>query len=416
MSPPVSRDLDIILVGATGFVGRLTAMHLARYGPANVRIGLAGRSAERLDHVQRSLPAPAQEWPLKTLDITDPAAVKAVAGRARVVVSTVGPYLRHGLPLVQACAEAGTDYADVAGETLFVRRSIDACDSPARETGSRIVHACGFDSVPSDLGVGLTAARAAADGQGRLSNTVLHVHTLRGGLSGGTIDSMRQQIIQVRSDPALHARVRRALALVDGPAPKSAARRSTHPRRRVNTGVSRDVCSGNWQARFAMGGFNRQIVLRSSALAGWLYGSDFRYREVVDTGRGPIGAAKAAMVSAGTTAFMIAMFLAPTRRVLNSLLPDPGQGPSEQTMRRGHFLVEVVAETTTGARYRTRIGADCDPGYRGTAVMLGESALCLAADKDMPDQAGVLTPMTAMGEALAVRLRARGFTVSTGPA
>ncbi|MBA3529336.1 MAG: hypothetical protein H0T91_08535 [Propionibacteriaceae bacterium] len=242
------------------------------------------------------------------------------------------------------------------------------------------------------------------------------MRSLRGGLSGGTIDSMRQQLIQVSSDPGLRARVSRPLALVDGPAPESAARRSTQPRRRVTTGISRDARSGIWQARFAMGGFNRQIVLRSNALAGWPYGPAFRYREVVDTGRGPIGAAKAAVVSAGTTAFMIAMFLAPTRRVLNRLLPDPGQGPSEQTMRRGRFLVEVVAETTTGACYRTRIGADCDPGYSGTAVMLGESALCLALDGDVADRAGVLTPMTAMGEALAVRLRRHDFTVSTAPA
>lgn len=160
-----TRELDLVLVGATGFVGRLTARHLLDHAPDGLRIGLAGRSPERLARIRSELGSAASGWPLITVDVTDPAQAAALASRARVVVSTVGPYLRYGLALVQACAEAGTDYADLTGETLFVRRSIDSADERARASGARIVHSCGFDSVPSDLGVGLNAVQATADGQ-----------------------------------------------------------------------------------------------------------------------------------------------------------------------------------------------------------------------------------------------------------
>ena len=161
-----------------------------------------------------------------------------------------------------------------------------------------------------------------------------------------------------------------------------------------------------------MGGFNRQIVLRSNALSGWSYGPQFRYREVVDTGSGLLGMARAAVIAAGSTAVMVGMWLAPTRRVLDRVLPEPGQGPSERSRQRGRFLFEVEAETTGGPRYRTAFGADIDPGYGGTAVMLGEAALSLTRD-DLPTGGGVLTPMVAMGQQLAQRLRTRGFTVAT---
>ncbi|MCW2805406.1 MAG: hypothetical protein QOF52_1527 [Propionibacteriaceae bacterium] len=409
MSSSGDRELDIVLVGATGFVGRLTAHHLATRVPAGTRVALAGRSMVRLAQTRAELGAQAQHWPLIICDVHDQVAVTELAARARVIVSTVGPYLRHGLPLVKACAAAGTDYADLTGETLFVRRSIDACSDLARANGARIVHSCGFDSVPSDLGVGLTAAQAAADGQGELTTTVLHVRSMRGGVSGGTIDSLRQQMIEVKTDPELRSLASDPLALTSlSPA--------HHHRRHRRGPVDRDPVTGNFQARFVMGGFNRQIVLRSNDISGGSYGAAFRYREVVDAGPGPRGALTAAAIAAATTGVMAGMYLAPTRRLLDAVLPDPGEGPSERTRRRGRFLVEVVADTSTGARYRTRIGAQRDPGYGATAVMLGESALSLANDANVAGRAGVLTPMSALGEALAVRLRANQFTVSVSTA
>lgn len=400
------RMHDLVLVGATGFVGRLTAQHLARYAPPDTRIALAGRSRERLEAVRAELGGTAASWPLIVVDVTDDAAVADLAIATRVVVSTVGPYLRHGLPLVRACAEAGTDYADLTGETLFVRRSIDAAHEQAVATGARIVHSCGFDSVPSDLAVGLCARQAAADGEGSLTQTVLHVRSMRGGFSGGTIDSGRQQLIEMAADRTARALAGRADALVDGPETPG-VRRPGRPRP-----VHRDPATGQWQAPFVMGVFNRQVVHRSNALAHAAYGPEFRYREVVDTGRGVRGAVGAAALAGGMAAFGAGMSLAPTRALLDRVLPKPGDGPSERTMRQGRFTVEVVTTTTTGARYRTRVAADKDPGYGATAVMLGESGLSLALD-EIPLRGGVLTPMVALGVHLVERLRAQGFTVET---
>ena len=396
-----------MLVGATGFVGRLTALYLAEHAPSGLRIGLAGRSADRLDQVRSSLPGPAQAWPVIVVDVQDDEAAAALAARTRVLATTVGPYLRYGLPLVQACATAGTHYADLTGETLFVRRSIDATHEIAVASGARIVHSCGFDSIPSDLGVGLTAARVADDGAGELTSAVLHVTRLRAGISGGTIDSLRQQAIETSDDPVARRLAANPWALVDevaGSPYGSSASGSLRPARNDRT--------GSWQAPFVMGAYNGQIVHRSNALSGWPYGRELAYREVVDTGRGPKGAVAAAGIVVGIGALMGAMSVPATRSLLDRVLPRPGQGPDDRQRRRGAFRVEVHAETTSGARYGTTIGADLDPGYDGTAVMLGESAISLARDTELGPP-GAATPMVALGATLPQRLRDRGFTVRT---
>lgn len=414
MSAAGSREFDLVLLGATGFVGRLTALQLARHAPPGMRIALSGRSTERLSALRDGLDPRAADWPLVTLDVSDEPAVAALAARARVLVTTVGPYLRYGLPVVRACAETGTDYADLTGEALFVRLSIDECHARAEQTGARIVHSCGFDSVPSDLGVGLTAARAAADGQGALTRAVLHVRSIRGGVSGGTIDSLRQSVLEVSERPELRGLISDPWCLADHQDVAAASSRRGGPtgRPRLRRPISLDLRTDRWQAPFVMGPFNRQIVHRSRALAGEPDGHRFSYREVVDTGRGLSGALAAAAVAAGSSALVTGMWFGATRRLLDRALPEPGRGPSEQTRRQGRFLVEVVGETEGGARYVTQFGAELDPGYDATAVMLAESGLALAED-DLPPQGGVLTPMTALGESLAQRLRRRGFAVDT---
>jgi len=401
-----SREHDLVLVGATGFVGRLTARHLARYAPAGTRIALAGRSPERLEALRSDLGGTAARWPLVTLDVAEEAGLAALARSTRVVLTTVGPYLRYGVPLVSACAEAGTDYADLTAEALFVRRAVDTGHASARRSGSRIVHACGFDSVPSDLGVGLCAARAAAEGEGQLTASVLHVRSMRGGFSGGTVDSLRQQLLEVRLQPSARAVLGRADALLDSP-PGPGGRRSGHLAL-----PGRDRPGGRWHAPYLLGVFNTQIVHRTDALLGGAYATTFRHREVIDTGRGVAGAAGAAAVAGGTAALVAGLWFAPTRAVLDRVLPAPGAGPSERLLERGRFCVEVLATTTTGARYRTRVAADIDPGYAGTAAMLGEAGLSLAFD-ELPGRSGVLTPWVAFGQRLAARLRTQGFTVQT---
>ena len=440
MSDTTPPDLDIVIFGATGFVGRLTAAYLAEQAPAGVRIALAGRNRERLEEVRAGLPDAAAEWEIIVADASEPVTLAALAARTRVVATTVGPYVRLGMPLVEACAIAGTHYCDLTGEVLFVRQSADTWHETARETGARIVHSCGFDSIPSDLGVLVTADRAAADGAGELTETVLSVVSMRGGVSGGTIDSMRQQAILMRADAAVRAIVADPYGLSPDRAPVARSRGAeAGAEADAGTGagagagalagalaktvwtsavrlgrrspIRRDPVTGHWTGPFVMAGFNTRIVRRSNALLGWRYGRAFRYREVVDFGNSAKAPVLATGMSAGLLGLAGAMAFEPTRAVVDRFLPKPGEGPSEENQANGRFRMVIRTTTTTGAAYRTKVGADRDPGYSGTAVMLGESALALALDGDLlPGGGGVLTPATGLGSVLVDRLVAQDFT------
>jgi short subunit dehydrogenase-like uncharacterized protein len=404
------RDADVVLLGATGFVGRLTAEYLASAAPPGLRVALAGRSRSRLEEVRASLPGAAQEWPLRVADTSDAAAVEGLARSTRVLVTTVGPYRAYGMPVVRACAAAGTHYADLTGEVLFMRESIDACDAPARASGARIVHCCGFDSIPSDLGVLLLHEAAERDGAGPLEETTLVVRGMKGGASGGTLASLKGTIDEARSSSV-------ARRLLVDPYALSPAREDEPDleRERDAYGVEHDPELGTWLAPFVMATVNTRVVRRSNALAGWRYGRAFRYREVMATGDGLTGRARALAVAGGLGALAGGLALPPTRLILDRVLPSPGEGPSEEARRSGYFKIEVHGRTATGARYRSRVSAQGDPGYQATAVMLGESAVCLALDEErLPARAGVLTPATAMGGALVERLRAAGQTLEAG--
>jgi short subunit dehydrogenase-like uncharacterized protein len=409
MSTPASpseREHDIVVFGATGFVGRLTAAYLAEHAPADVRIALGGRSRERLEAVRGQLPGAAREWPIVEADSHDTVALGALARSTRVVLTTVGPYARHGLPLVAACAEAGTHYADLTGETLFMRRSIDAADAAARESGARIVHTSGFDSIPSDLGVLALHEAARAAGAGELGETTFVVTGLGGGVSGGTIDSMRLQLDEAKED-------REARRLAADPYALSPDRSADPPPReeRDVMGVTRDPETGAWLAPFVMGMVNTRVVRRSNALQGWAYGRDFRYRELMSGGKGPMGAVKAGAIVGALGGLFGGLSFGPTRKVLDRVLPSPGDGPSEERREKGFFRIDVTTTTASGRRFRCRIAAKGDPGYKATALMLGQAGLCLAQDEDrLPKVAGVLTPATAMGGVLTDRLRAAGHT------
>lgn len=401
------RDLDLVLHGATGFVGRLTAAHLAAHAPPDVRIGLSGRDAGRLAAARDALGERARDWPLLVTDAHDDDALAALAAQTRVVATTVGPYARHGLPLVQACAAAGTHYADLAGEVLFVRRSIDAAHEAAAASGARIVHACGFDAVPSDLGVLLLAERAEADGAGALADTTLELRTIRGGVSGGTIDSLRNQVDEVAAD----ATQRRLAADPYALSPDRAAEPDLGDESDL-VGVVRHPLLERWVAPFVMAPFNTRIVRRSNALQDWRYGRRFRYDEVMGAGDTPFAPVLAAG-TAGIAAVTGGMAFGPTRAVLDRILPAPGDGPGERARRTGRFRVDVHTRTTRGGRYTATAAASGDPGYAATAVMLGESALALALDAErLPAATGVLTPATGLGMVLVERLRGQGFTLS----
>jgi len=413
----MSKDkLDVVLFGATGFVGKLTATYLLRVAGNDVRVGLAGRSPERLDEVRHRLGGPALDWPLIVADSSDRAALDDLARRTTVVATTVGPYAKYGLPLVAACADAGTHYADLTGETLFMRETIDTFDEAARRSGARIVHNAGFDSIPSDLGVFLLHETVRADNAGDLEDTTLVVTGMKGGVSGGTIDSLRTTLAAVAESP----KRRRILADPYALSPQRDKEPDT-----VNPGWPRetdlrtpvqDAEVGGWLAPFVMAEVNTRVVRRSNAIQDWAYGPRFRYREVMGTGGGPAGLARAAGITAALGTLAAGMSFGATRSLLDRVLPKPGEGPSEKTRTNGYFKIQIHTRTSTGARYLADVAAQGDPGYGATAVMLGESALALALDGDrLPPRAGVLTPSTGIGMPLVDRLRAQGFTLSAAP-
>jgi short subunit dehydrogenase-like uncharacterized protein len=409
MSPQSDREHDVVVYGATGFVGKLTALYLAGAAP-DAKIALAGRSQEKLERTRAELPATAAEWPLIVADSSDREAVGKLAASTRVVATTVGPYYKYGFPLVDACAEHGTHYADLTGETLFMRRSIDENDEKARASGARIVHTCGFDSIPSDIGVLLLHLHAAENGLGELGKTTLVVRKMRGGASGGTIDSMRGQLDAGKADKSL----RKIMVDPYGLSPDRAAEPDGRDERDP-MGPLHEPELGGWLAPFVMGTVNTRVVRRSNALQGYAYGRDLRYRELMLTGGLPLGPVKAAGVSAGLGALVAGLSIGPTRKLLDRVLPDPGEGPSAEAREKGFFKIDVHTTTSTGKELVCKIDAPGDPGYKATAVMLGEAALALALDEqELPDAAGVLTPASAIGQKLADRLNAAGhsYTVS----
>lgn len=408
---PSARDFDLVLYGVTGYAGKLLAEYVAQAAPAGTRIALAGRDLTRVAAVRDALGPAAAGWDVLRADATDPESLRAMAARTTVVVTTVGPYAEYGLPLVEACAEAGTDYADLTGEPLFVRDSIATAHEKAVSTGARIVHSCGFDSVPSDLSVYLTYRRALEDGEGELDSATL-VCTLRGGMSGGTLASGRGQLRAVAADPALGEVVADPYALSTDRAKEPDL--GDQPDAALAPASSVDAGLTGWITSFIMAPHNTRIVRRSNALLGWAYGKDFRYREVMRI-PGPLAPVAAAGVAAamwGMRTLGPLMHKGAGARVLDRVLPKPGSGPSEETRERGFFTMQTFTTTSTGARYRTTFAAQGDPGYKATAVILGEVGLCLALDRArLSAIAGVLTPAPVMAEPLAERLRAAGQTI-----
>lgn len=399
------RDLDLVVYGATGFVGRLTAEYLAEHAPDGVRIALAGRSQEKLERVERELGV---DWPLITADSQDAEALRAMAESTRVVATTVGPYAKYGTKVVEACVAAGTHYADLTGEPLWMREIIERFHAAAEQSGARIVHTCGFDSIPSDLGVLVLHEEAGEE----LEDTTLLVRAMKGGPSGGTLDSMITQLDEMRADREKAKAVTDPYALSpDRPAEPDLGRQGDL------RGPKYDEDLGEWLAPFVMAGVNTRVVRRSNALQDWRYGRSFRYREATGMGSGVAGRARATGLSTGLGAFVAGMSFPLSRRILQRVLPSPGEGPSEEAREKGFFKIEVHARTVSGARWVCRVEAEGDPGYKATALMLGEAGLCLALDGErLPRRAGVLTPATAMGMPLVERLRGAGMTIEASRA
>jgi len=394
------REFDVIVYGATGFTGQLVAEYLLeRYEPGQaLRWAIAGRSETRLETVRKELGPAAGRLPILVADSADAEALASMAARTKVVLTTVGPYALYGSKLVAACVDKGTDYCDLAGEVQWIRKMIDTHHERAQETGARIVHCCGFDSVPMDIGVWFLQHEAQARHDAYCTEIALYVKATKGTMSGGTIASMSNIIQEAQHDRAI-ARILTDPYSLNPPGERQG------PDGGDQQDVRYDEDVKSWTAPFVMAGVNTRVVRRSNALAGYPYGKDFRYREATLTGPGAGGRLKAALLTTSLGALVVGMSLRPTRALLHRfLLPKPGEGPSRELQRDGFFNLVQVGKLPDGTTMRTRITGDRDPGYGSTSRMLSESAVCLALDKATTG-GGVWTPASAMGAALLARLR-----------
>jgi short subunit dehydrogenase-like uncharacterized protein len=414
--PREGRRFDIVVWGATGFTGKLVAEYLARReesaGPgARLAWALAGRSREKLESVRAMLAAEfprAKDLPILTGDGRDRASLDPIVRDTRVLITTVGPYALHGRALVGACVDAGTDYVDLTGETPFIRDMIDEHHLRAIQTGARIVHSCGFDSIPSDLGVLMMQEHAKAKYGARI-DAIKHLFgEMKGGPSGGTIATIMNAVDEATTNP----RVRRIAA---NPYALDPGHQGRGPDGADQMGVRFDKESGFWTGPFVMAAINTRIVRRSNALLDYAYGSDFRYSEAMSFKAGARGFFQASSVSAGTNGMLLALLAPPVRGLLQKrVLPKAGEGPSKATRDAGYFTTRLYGEVATKAGKVKLLGTvkgTSDPGYGETSKMLGESALSLLLDgAAIRSQGGVLTSASCMGMPLVERLRRVGMT------
>ncbi|MCU0937596.1 MAG: saccharopine dehydrogenase NADP-binding domain-containing protein [Burkholderiaceae bacterium] len=403
------RPYRLILFGAIGFVGRLAAAYLAQRREP-LAWAIAGRDAARLDALRRQLADTPNPPGVVVADSLDAAAVDAMAAATQVLISTAGPFARYGDLVVAACVRQRTHYADITGETVWVRGLIDRHHAQAARDGTRIVPFCGFDSIPSDLGAFLVA-RQIQHAFGVPCDEVTTYFRMFGGFNGGTLASNFER--HARGDAARG----RDPFLLDPEPHRSFEEIEAN---RDPAGPRFDVQIDAWVAPFIMGPINTRVVRRSAALfAAWgePYGPHFRYQEYTRFS-GPLTGAKATALSGAAALFDAGVHFAPTRALLERLLPQPGTGPAERLMQRGWFEAVLIGRAADGRTMRAQIAFRGDPGNRATLRLLCESGLLLAGDPaGLPGgtaRGGVLTPATAFGEALVPPLRAAGFRIEVG--
>jgi short subunit dehydrogenase-like uncharacterized protein len=412
------RSYDVVVWGATGVAGRFVAAYLTeRYAPTDLAVALGGRNESRLDALAADLVDRRAEWddlPVVLGDATDPASLRDIARDTRVVCTTVGPYTRYGTPLVEACIDAGTDYCDLTGEINWVRETVDRYHDAAVAADTRIVHSCGFDSVPADLGTLLVQSFALEEHGSPCDAVRIYLESGSGGVSGGTLASAGELFEAAATDPLARQALRNPYSLAP-PGERTGVDEGEQRRPR------RDPLRGEWTAPSPMAAANERIVRRSNALLGYPWGREFRCSEAIPTGNGIKGVAGATLVTGGLGLFAGAMSVGPVRNALRRyVFPAPGEGPTETEAENGHFRVRIIGRgTAPDGRFTVdaTIGADLDPGYGATARMLGEAAVCLVRDDvDSPLDGGVLTPASGIGLPLVERLRDVGFTATVGDA
>ncbi|PLW82318.1 saccharopine dehydrogenase [Kineobactrum sediminis] len=391
------REFDIIIWGATGFTGQLVAEYLVtNYGVGgDLRWALGGRNQSKLEHLRRHLlpDTDPEQLSLVLADSSDEASLVAMAQRTRVVCTTVGPYARYGTPLVAACANNGTHYCDLTGEVQWMARVIPIFEAAANASGARLVHTCGFDSIPSDMGTWYLQQRMI-EHHGVPANAVAaRVGRNRGAASGGTVASMMTTMEEARSDPA----ARKALTDPYSLCPAG----TTGPDGPDQFGARYDSDFERWTSPFIMAAINARVVRRSHCLMGKPWGGGFRYDEALLCG----SRAEALRNTLGLGGLMLGLATGPGRKLIQRFLPAPGEGPDPEQREAGYYELFFHGShpENRDLDVRVRVAGDLDPGYGSTSRMLAEAAVCLALDP-LTVAGGFWTPASAMNEHLLKRL------------
>ena len=385
MASHAGKAVDVAVYGATGFTGRLVAEYLAKTYPSGSSLiwAMAGRSADKLAAVRDKIGAPA-DIPLIVANSADPASLEAMAAQAKVILTTVGPYQVYGNELVEVCARTGTDYVDLCGEPAWMHDIVRSHQETAAASGARIVLSCGFDSIPSDLGVLFLQQEAQARFGKPFSRIDGRVVRMKGTWSGGTSASFKATMAAAGSNPEIIPILKNAFALTPGfEGPKQPS--MSMPR-------EDDAVDGQWVAPFMMAPINTKNVHRSNFLLEHPWGEDFQYSEMMLCGSGEEGEARAQRL-AGLGSAMV-----------GDKTPQPGEGPSLEERESGYYNLIFVGRNEAGDSLTAQVQGDRDPGYGSTSKMIAESAVCLVLDRtDTPG--GVWTTAPAMGQALIDRLQ-----------
>ncbi|MEM7510815.1 MAG: saccharopine dehydrogenase NADP-binding domain-containing protein [Bacteroidota bacterium] len=399
-----SRTYDIIIWGASGFTGRLVAEYLyKKYGVnKDLKWAMGGRNKGKLEEVRAAVAD--ETVPLVIADSHDEASLDAMTKQAKVICTTVGPYAKYGAPLVAACVKNKAHYCDLAGEPPFIREMIDKHHDTAKANGVKIVHSCGFDSIPSDLGVLYSQEQAKKTFGEYATKVSMRVHDFAGELSGGTYASLSNNIEMAMQN-------RDILKVLMHPYGLNPTVEQSGPDTPGIQSVVYDETAKTWIAPFMMEAINTRIVRRSHALEGFPYGENFSYDEAIKGGDGEKGKEKAQKI-AFQAAALAARPGSPEKAIMDERMPKPGEGPDQAAREAGYYNCHLYLSLSDGKLARGIVTGDMDPGYGSTSKMLAESAVCLAKD-DLPEMAGILTPATAMGSPLVDRLIANaGLTFS----
>lgn len=402
MTTSTQENYDLVVFGATSFVGQILTRYLVEtYGnDTGVKLAIAGRSEAKLNALKAELGSAAADLPVILADVGDASTLEALCRQTRVVISTVGPYALYGEPMIKACVATGTDYCDLTGEVQWIRRMIERYEAQAKETGARIVNCCGFDSIPSDLGVWFLQQQAEETFGELCQDVRMRVKVAKGGLSGGTVASMINVAKEAGADPKL----RKELANPFSICPPEHRSKTRQPSLKS---AEYDKDFKVWLAPFVMGAINTRVVHRSNALQNARYGQEFTYDEAIMTGKGNKGRLTAYGIVAALGAFLTASAIKPTRWVVEKLVPKPGEGPSPEDQQKGFFDIRFIGRTRDGKAMITKVTGDRDPGYGSTGKMLGEAGMCLAFDVTADLAGGFWTPASALDGQLLERLTSK---------